>query len=59
MRELHQFLEHGVLVAARRAGSATFAIALAIEPVTHHAAVLLIAGCDRAPIAKSLPNFHH
>ena len=44
-------------VAALRAESATFAVALAIEPVARHAAVLLIAGCDRVPIAKSLPNF--
>ena len=44
-------------VAALLARSATWPIALAIELVARHAAVLLIAGCDRVPIAKSLPNF--
>ena len=42
-------------VAALRAESATSAIALVVEPVARHAAALRVAGCDRVPIAKSLP----
>ena len=44
-------------VAAQHVEIASFATGRAIEPVARHAAVLLIAGCDRVPIAKSLPNF--
>ena len=44
-------------VAVQHAEIASFATGRAIEPVARHAAVLLIAGCDRVPIAKSLPNF--
>ena len=51
------FLAHDAQVAAQHAESASFAVALASKPVAHHAAVLLIAGCDQVPIAKSLPNF--
>ena len=57
MTGLCLFLELGAQVAALLARSATLPIALAIELVACHAAVFLIAGCDRAPIAKSLPNF--
>ena len=46
-------------VAAQRAKSATFAVALVIKPVAHHAAVLLVAKCDRVLAAESLPNFQH
>ena len=42
-------------VAAQRAKSATSAIALVVEPVARHAAILPIAKCDRAPAAKFLP----
>ena len=44
-------------VAAQHVEIASFATGRAIEPVARHAAVLLIAGCDRVPIAKSLPTF--
>ena len=44
-------------VAALRAESATFAIALVVEPVAHHAAVLRVAKCNRVLAAKSLLNF--
>ena len=44
-------------VAAQRAESATFAVALAIEPIAHHAAALQVAKCDRVLAAKSLLNF--
>ena len=46
-------------VAALRAESATSAIALVVEPVACHAAVLPIAKCDRAPAAKFLPCLQH
>ena len=42
-------------VAARRAESATFAVALASELVARHAAALLIAECDQELAAKSVP----
>ena len=51
------FLTCDAQVAAQRAESASFAVALVFKLVVCHAAVLLIAGCDRVPIAKSLPNF--
>ena len=44
-------------VAVQHAETTSFAAGRANEPVVRHAAVLLIAGCDRVPIAKSLPNF--
>ena len=43
MKDLRLFPGRDVLVAAQRAKSATFAVALASKPVTRHAAVLLIA----------------
>ena len=46
-------------VAALRAESATFAIALAVEPVARHAAVLRVAKCNRVLAAESLLNFQH
>ena len=42
-------------VAAQRAKSATFAVALAIEPIARHAAALRVAKCNRVLAAKSLP----
>ena len=44
-------------VAALRAKSVTFAVALAIKPVARHAAALRVAKCDRVLAAKSLLNF--
>ena len=44
-------------VAALHTKSATFAVALVIEPVTRHAAVLLVAKCNRVLAAESLLNF--
>ena len=55
MTGLRLFLELGAQVAALLARSATFAIALAIKPVAHHAAILRVAECDRVLAAKSLP----
>ena len=46
-------------VAAQHVEIASFATGCAIEPVARHAAVLPIAGCDRVPIAKSLPNIQY
>ena len=37
--------------------NATFAVALASEPVAHHAAILRVAKCNLVLAAKSLPNF--
>ena len=51
------FLARNAQVAAQRAKSATFAVALAIEPVSCHAAVFLVAKCNQVLAAKSLPNF--
>ena len=44
-------------VAALRAKSATFAVALAIEPIARHAAALRVAKCNRVLATKSLLNF--
>ena len=55
MTGLRLFLELGAQVAALLARSATFAIALAIEPVARHTAILPVAECDRVLDAKSLP----
>ena len=54
-QELCLFPGRDVLVAAQRAKSATFAVALAIKPVARHAAVLPIVECNRALAIKSLP----
>ena len=40
-------------IADQLAENASFANALAIEPVAHHAAVFPIAGCNRVLAAKS------
>ena len=52
---LRQFLARDARVAAQRAESATFAVALANELVVRHAAALLIVECDQELAAKSLP----
>ena len=57
MTGLRLFLELGAQVAAQRAKSTTFAVALAIEPIAHHAAALRVAKCNRVLAAKSLLNF--
>ena len=57
MTVLCLFLELGAQVAALLARSATLPIALAIEPVACHAAVLLVAKRNRVLAAKSLLNF--
>ena len=46
-------------VAALRAKNTAFAVALAIEPIAHHAAALRVAKCDRVLAAKSLPYLQH
>ena len=51
--KLRQFLARDALVAAQRAKSATFAVALASEPVAHRAAILPIAKCGQELAAKS------
>ena len=48
-------LARNAQVAALRAKSATFAVALAIEPIAHHAAALRVAKCDQVLAARSLP----
>ena len=53
--KLRQFLARDALVAAQRAKSTLFAVALASEPVACHAAALLIAECDQELAAKSVP----
>ena len=40
------FLAHDARVAAQHVENASFTAGRAIKPVAHHAAVLLIAGCD-------------
>ena len=49
------FLARDAQIAAQHVENASFAAGLASKPVACHAAILLIDGCDRAPIAKSLP----
>ena len=50
---LRQFLARDARVAAQRAKSATFAVALASEPVARHAAILPVAECGQELAAKS------
>ena len=59
MTELLLPLAHDAQVAAQRAKSETFPVSLVIEPVAPHAAVLLVAKCDRVLAAKSLLNFQY
>ena len=47
------FLAHDARVAAQRAKSATFAVALASEPLARRAAILPIAKCGQELAAKS------
>ena len=46
---------HDAPVADRLIGIASFATALAIKPVAHHAAILQAAKCNQVLVAKSLP----
>ena len=53
MKELRLFPERDVLVAAQRAKNVTFAVALAVELVARHAAILRVAKCGQELAAKS------
>ena len=55
LKELCRFHGLNALIADRLAGNASFVVALAVELVAHHAAILRAAECDRALAAKSLP----
>ena len=55
LKELRRFHGLDAPIADRLARNASFAVALAVELVAHHAAILSIAKCDRAPAAKFLP----
>ena len=46
LTEIRWFHEHDAQVTGRLAKNASFAVALAVELVVCHAAVLLISGCD-------------
>ena len=59
MTGLCLFLELGAQVATLLARSATLPIALAIELIAHHAAVLRVAGCNRGLATKSLLYLQH
>ena len=53
--EPRQFHECDAQVADQLAGNASFATALVVKPVFHHAAILLAAECNQALAVKSLP----
>ena len=53
--EPRRFHERDAQVADRRAGNASFATALVVEPVARHAAILRAAECNRELAVKSLP----
>ena len=55
LKELHRFHGLDALIADRLAGNASFVVALAVELVACHAAILRAAGCDRVPAVKSVP----
>ena len=55
LKELRRFHGLDAPIADWLARNASFAVALAVELVARHAAILLIAGCNRVPTAKSLP----
>ena len=59
MTGLRLFLELGAQVAALLARSVTFAVALAIEPVAHHAAILSVDECNQVLAIKPLPYLQH
>ena len=54
-----QFHQRDAQVADWLAGNASFASALVIKPVTHHAAILQAAECNRVLAVKSLPCLQH
>ena len=56
MTGLLLYLARDAQVAAQRAKSATFAVALANKLVVRYAAALLIVECDQELAAKSLPH---
>ena len=53
MEGLRRFHGPGAQVAALLARNATFAVALASEHITCHAAILKVAECDQVLAAKS------
>ena len=55
LKELRQFRGLDAPVADRLAGNVSFAVALAVELVARHAAILRAAGCDRVLAVKSVP----
>ena len=55
LKELRRFHGLNAPIADRFAGNASFAVALAVELVAHHAAILRAAGCDQVLAAKSVP----
>ena len=55
LKELRRFHGLDALIADQLAGNASFVIALAVELVARHAAILRAAGCDRVLAIKSLP----
>ena len=55
LKELRRFHGLDALIADRLAGNASFVVALAVELVARHAAILRAAGCDRVLAIKSLP----
>ena len=55
LKGLRRFHGLDAPIADRLAGNASFVVALAVELVARHAAILRAAGCDRALAIKSLP----
>ena len=55
LKELRRFHELNAPIADRLARNASFAVALAVELVARHAAILLIAECNQELAAKSVP----
>ena len=59
LKALRQFHGLDAQVAVKLAVSATFATALVIEPVVHHAAIFLVAECNRVLATKFLSYLQH
>ena len=59
LKELRQFHGLNAPIADRLAGNASFVVALAVELVARHAAILPIAKCNRAPATKFLLCLQH
>ena len=58
-QELCRFHGLDAPIADRLAKNASFAVALAVERVACHAAILRVAKCNRVLAAKSLPCLQH